>query len=495
MKNMKKIVALLLATVMVMAMSISVSAQTVHVTDNTANTGSIVISNAANSETYGVIKLFSATVSDDGKSIAYTGDIPAALATYFSKDDAGNITATDAAWNDAKTDMSDGLKTALKTWADGQTPIKTADSDGTELTFDQMEFGYYVVTTTQGEALVSVDSTNPTASIIDKNTTPPVNNLKKSADKTDVNIGDTVTYTVEFETANYDGTKQIIKYEISDAPAANSLTNINVTSITVGGTAIATQQFDGGKITINWTENGVAGKSLYGNGDKIVITYTAVVADTAAVDGAGNTNTVTIKPILDDGTSPEPSQYTETETFYTYAIALKKVDQSGQNLAGAKFQFPFYVKEAKADDGAYVYAGTAAGDGLVNEIETPADGLIIVKGVKTGPYSITETKAPDGYNKLSEPVSVTATKTGETTTSTTTYLDADGNIVDQQTEGGSTVTVSIEDLAATPVVVVNKTGAELPSTGGIGTTMFYVVGSVLVIGAAVVLISKRRMTR
>lgn len=133
-------------------------------------------------------------------------------------------------------------------------------------------------------------------------------------------------------------------------------------------------------------------------------------------------------------------------------------------------------KETADTDGAYIYAGTEAGEGLTNSLTTPDDGLIIVKGVKTGTYSVTETAAPNGYNKLTAPVTVTATKTGEKTTSTTTYLDENGEVVDQKTEGGSEVLVSIDKLAATPIVVVNKTGTELPSTGGIGTTIFYTIG-------------------
>ena len=85
--------------------------------------------------------------------------------------------------------------------------------------------------------------------------------------------------------------------EISDAPVADSLTNITVKAITVDGTPIETQQFDDGKLTINWAKEGKAGDSLYKNGAKLVITYTGVVADTAAIDGAGNKNTVTVKPI------------------------------------------------------------------------------------------------------------------------------------------------------------------------------------------------------
>ena len=494
MKKMKKIFALLIAMVMVLGMSTAVFAQTVGTAAD--GKGNITISNASKGETYAVYKLFDATnsatqTSGESDSIAYTGTIPESLSAYFTKDSAGNITATNAAKNGDS--LSDAAIAALKAWAATQTATASVVSDGTELTFAGLDYGYYVVTTTQGETAISVDSTKPNATIIDKNTTPPVNHLSKSANETDVYIGQTVTYTVEFNTANYDGTKQIVKYEISDAPAANSLTNITVTGITVDGTPIDTQQFADGKLTINWAKDGKAGDSLYKNGAKLVITYTGVVADTATIDGAGNKNTVTVKPILDDGTSPDPSQYTDDETFFTYAIAIKKVDKAGKDLAGATFKFPFYVKATPADDGAYIYAGTEAGEGLVNELTTPDSGLIIVKGVKSGDVEVEETAAPAGYNKLTEKKTVTATKTGATTTKTTTYLDKDGKVVDTETEGGSTVLVTIDKLAATPIVVVNQTGTELPSTGGIGTTIFYIIGAILVIGAGVVLVTRRRM--
>ncbi len=506
MKNMKKVIALVLATVMVMAMGINVFAQ--NKDSGQGGSATITITNASNGETYSVSKLFDATVSQStdsegtSTSIAYTGDIPASLSAYFEKNAQGNISLKEGA------DITqEAFQNALKAWAKDNVTASVV-SDGTELNFTNLKYGYYVVTTTQGEGLITVDSTRPNAKVIDKNTTPPVKDLKKSADKTDVNIGDTVTYTVSFGTANYiDGEKgpeQIVEYTIKDTPATGSLRNITVTSIIVDEdgktdtkddqTTLDVQQFADGKITIPWV--GTDKKtSLYKNGATLIITYTAIVADTASIDGQGNKNTISVTYKTDKGTEPEPSEYTDDETIFTYAIAIKKVDQAGKNLAGAKFQFPFYVKADKDTDGAYVYAGKEPGEGLVNELTTPDDGLIIVKGVKTGEYSVTETEAPKGYNKLTAAVIVKATKTGKTTTSTTVYLDKDGKIVDTHTEGGSDVLVSIDELAATPAVAVNKTGAELPSTGGIGTTMFYIVGSVLVIGAAVMLVSKRRMVR
>lgn len=488
-----------MALVMTFAVALPALAQTVG--EAADGKGSITIENAAKGETYTLYKLFGATNSTaqdaDGKSvsIAYTGTIPAGLESYFERDSAGNIHVKDGA-KDSQNKLVPAAVTALTTWAkNSATEVTHAESDGSTLVFAGLDYGYYVITSTQDDGkAISVDSTNPDATVIDKNKTAPVTDLTKSLDETDVFIGQTVTYTVSFGTANYDGDKQIVSYKVTDTPATGSLTNIRITSITVDGEAIANAPtaFTNNMITIPWASGGT---NLYENGATLAITYTGTVASTAQVDGDGNTNTVKVEPVLSDGTTPEPSQYTDTETFYTYAIAIKKVDQAGQNLAGATFQLPFYVNPTPDDDGAYVYAKATAtaGDNLVNTITTPADGLIIVKGVKSGPYSITETAAPAGYNKLTADVTVTATKTGETTTSTTTYLDADGNIVNTQTEGGSTVLVSSDELSTASVVVVNKTGAEMPSTGGIGTTVFYVVGGTLVVGAAIFLLTKRRM--
>ena len=290
---------------------------------------------------------------------------------------------------------------------------------------------------------------------------------------------------------------QITSYIISDDFASGVLTDVKVTSVTIGETAYtvgnpaAAPQFDtDGKITIPWVDN--AKKSLYANGAEIVITYEATVADTAVIDGEGNTNKATITYTV-DGDEGNPSQETVEDTIYTFAIAIKKVDQNGKALDGAVFEFPFYVKENADDDGAYIYAGTTAGNGLTNSLTTPENGLIIVKGVKDGSYQITETNPPKGYNKLTGPVTVEAQKTGKTTTSTTTYLDKDGNVVDKDEEYETEVLIEIETLSATSTVAVNKSGSTLPATGGIGTTIFYIVGGMLVIGAGVVLITRRRM--
>ncbi len=499
MKHARKLASLLLALVMVFALATTVFAQDVTVT---GGKGSITISNAAKGETYTIYKLFDATVNADGSSIAYTGDIPDGLNTYFVKDTNGYISATGEAKDGDK--MSAGLEAALKTWAETATSTSHAVSDGSALKFNGLLLGYYVVTTSQGEQLISVDSTMKDVTIVDKNSSTP-KDLHKNADVDDVSIGDTVTYTVSFKTSNYYGAgeaaKEIVSYTIEDT-LPDFLSDVKVTSIivdndgkseTIDDQKDVTVQFNTDKkIVIDWYDEDNS-KFLYNNGATVTITYTAKVTDKAAIDGDGNTNKVTVKWTTKGNVQPDPDEIHTEETIYTYAIALKKVNNKGVALPGAVFQFPFYVQSTADTDGAYIYAGDTAKDGLTKQITTLDDGVIVVKGVKTGNYQITEVKAPDGYNRLTDPVTVEAVKTNSATTNKTVYLDKDGKETGESTTA-TKVTVKIDNIAATAVVVVNKAGTELPSTGGMGTTVFYVLGAVLVMGAVVLLVTKKRMS-
>ena len=505
MKHARKLASLLLALVMVFALATTAFAQEVPGTDG--KEGSITISNAAKGETYKIYKLFNATVSADKTSIAYTGEIPTSLNTYFTADKHGYISATADATDGEN--MSEGLKTALKDWTRTATAAKTATSDGSALKFKGLDLGYYVVTTSQGEQLISVDSTMKDVTIVDKNSSTP-KDLTKTATGTatdkSVSIGDTVTYTVRFKTSNYYGAgteaKEIVSYTIQDT-LPDFLTDVRVTSIivdndgsdtTTNDRATVTAQFVDKKIVINWYDK-TNNQFLYDNGATVTITYTAVVTDKAAIDGNGNTNTVTLTWTTKGSDQPESNPIEKNETIFTYAIALKKVNNKGVALPGAVFEFPFYVQPTPDANGAYIYAGTTSEDGLTNKITTPDSGVIVVKGVKSGTYEIKEVTAPAGYNKLTAPVTVQAVKTNSTSTHTTVYLDKDGNIANTETDKTIGVNVDIDTIAATAVVVVNKAGTELPSTGGMGTTVFYVLGTVLVMGAVVLLVTKKRMSR
>ena len=219
MKKMRKIFALLIAMVMVLGMATVVFAQTVPAgVDKDTTKATISITNPANGVTYKIAKLFNATVSTAqtegvSDSIAYTGTIPESLTAYFEyvngTDGTNGITAVDGL------DLSDEtVQAALKAWAEANVTAQAVSDGSKPLEFINLDFGYYVITTTQGETLLTVDSTRPNATVVVQNTTPPVNNPKKyageeeaeEAEDTDNNvfIGQTVTYTIEFGTASYD---------------------------------------------------------------------------------------------------------------------------------------------------------------------------------------------------------------------------------------------------------------------------------------------------
>jgi len=269
--------------------------------------------------------------------------------------------------------------------------------------------------------------------------------------------------------------------------------------------------------------------SLYNSDVTIVVDYWMILDDKAIVDEPGNKNFAQYgwSPVDNkdnngkpkkpenpkDTDKPEKKEKVDEATVYTYALAWVKTDNKANQLAGAKFQLPFYVKTTKDNDGAYVYGGTTAGEGLTNEVITTTESAVItIKGVQAGTYSIKETEAPDGYNKLPAPFDVEAKKSGNgvtTKTKTTIWLDAQGNVVKEESEKVTSVDYNTDvdsfnnantadpEEKSVPVYqfdpIVNQKGTELPSTGGIGTTIFYVVGAILVIGAGVVLITKRRM--
>ncbi len=501
MKTTRKILAMVLAVIMVMSLATTAfAAQTVD--SGKGGSASITIENASKGETYKVVKIFDATVTgEENGSIAYTGVIPAALASVFTKDSAGNISAVEGKTNKEVTD-------AVTEWAKTAEVTAQATSDGTTLTFTGLQYGYYAVLSSQG-AVVTIDSTNPNAIVYDKNTKEPT--ISKEADDSDVDIGQTVTYTVKATTANYlgDGANAeiVTQYVITDT-LPNFLTDVKVTSITIGGADYkvngAVPQFDSNdQIIIPWAVKDDEGHyaSLYANGAEIVITYTAKVTNQAEVDGTtGNVNTVTMKPWTtpDDNTPDDPweEEWEDDAVIYTYAAALKKVDENGNSLAGAKFAVKGLIVEGTAGNYTVVsYNPNSEEQGTV--METDVNGNLVIKGLNSAAsLTVYETEAPAGYNKLTAPITVTVQKIGEvvTVTSTKVYYDENGNVTQTETESYSYSVEYNKKLEAAAVKVENKKGTELPSTGGMGTTLFYVFGAILMVGAAVLLVTKRRMS-
>ena len=504
MKILKKFINVLIAAIMITTMVIPAFAQDITVEGNGPAT--ITINNASKGETYSVYKVFDATYNTTTGAIAYTYNGTLQENDYFTQDAAtGAITATDKA-KDSAGELNEDATEWIKDNLQPTTAVADAVSDGSVLKFTGLDYGYYLVTSTlNGGALVAVNSTTPDAVMNDKNTGKPgwdpeqpgggkaIVNGDTTTDTIDANIGDTVTFKIAIKTQNYVEDKKIQNYVIGDTfPEGQDF--IEIQSVTVNGDSITyTSTNSGFPITVQWID--ADGNSLYKAGDKLVVTYTAKLNEKAVIDGVGNVNTATFTYNYynhDNPENPDPSNETQTDTAttYTYALGFKKVAEDATPLDGAQFALPFKVSVVSGEDNTYVVDSVNG----TNTVTTDSTGLIIIKGVKAGDYEIEETKAPAGYNKLAEKFTVTAAKTGVSTTTTTItkYLDEKGDITDTTTErvvsyeAGS---ISISDFK----VVVNKKGAELPSTGGTGTVMFYIIGVIMVIGAGVVLIARRRM--
>lgn len=467
MKNMTKFLTTLFATLALLFVGGQVNAQSVDT--GAGGTASITIDNAAQGQTYTIYKLFDATVDGNG-AISYkvptgknfTGN------DFFSVDKSGNVLAKD------NIDVSSD---AFKTWAAGfGTEVKSAKAEDNTLVFSNLTYGYYYVKSSLGTT-ITVDSTNPNATIKDKNTTNPdipndgakkivVNGATTS--ETTAKIGDVIDYKIAFNATNYvttSGTdsKLITKYTIVDTPSDLEI-NQSTVKVTVDGKEVTVTPTYGkdGKMTIELAWVKADGKTtIYNSPAKVVVTYKATVK-AGAQDGTAS-NSAKISYTTADGETPIPDPNQDPDPkVYTYQFTLNKTskEDGSDTLTGAEFKLydaekdGNEIKVVKNTDGTYRVA-EAGENGQVIEA-----GKVVIKGLKgdNTKYYLEEIKAPNGYNILTERKEVSISSTATNTSN-----------------------------------VVNKKGAELPSTGSFGTTMFYIAGSVLLLAAFVYMISKRRM--
>ena len=479
MKLSRKILSLVLALVMVMGLAATAFAEE---GGETTTKGSITIENALSGETYHAYQILYLESYNAEKNIyAYKAN-PAweewlkekPQRAYVSVDPQGYVT-----WvKDA--DPADFAK-AAKGQLSNKTPggSVTATENGSA-TISDLELGYYLVDSTVG-ALCELNTTKPDVEITDKNTAP---NIKKEVqedsdekwgDVNDADIGQDVNF--KSTVSAKPGAQKYVVHDKMDA----ALKFDGVTSITAGDTTL-TEGTDYTVVTTGLTDDctfHIAFTETYLNSitadTDIVINYTAKLTSDA-VAGTGYVN----ETWLDYG----DNQHTErdTTTTYTWKLPIYKYHKAGETkkpLAGAEFIL-YKGSEESNRDYAQVTNGKLTG---WTKVKTDAarlvsgdDGMIAVEGLDADTYYLEETKAPRGYNKLAGPVTV--------------------EISHAVSDDGASMTHTLKQDATdvAEVGIENKSGTELPSTGGMGTTIFYVLGSILVIGAAVLLITKKRMS-
>ena len=478
MKLTNKLAGILLALAMVLGIAATAFAE--------GETGSITINDAAVGQTYTIYQILDLeSYNNEARAYAYKAttawntfiNSEAIKDIYVEVDAQGYVT-----WKD-NADAAAFAKLAQKYAKDNSIANQgSVTATTTTVSFNSLDLGYYLVDTTLG-TLCSLDTTNPDVVMEEKNEVPTnVKTVEEDStgnygEKNDADIGQTVnfksTITAQAGAENY----------VFHDKMSAGLTYGSVTGITLNGTAVDASNYtvtapaaDGDTFDVTFTQ--AFCDTLKAN-DQIVISYTATLNENAKVglDGNPNVSKLSYGEINQEtgkpGSTTPPS---ETKT-YTWDVVVFKYTMNGETekaLAGATFTL------SKNADGSNPIALVSEGNNVyrvaktnetvtVTEITTDATGKFTIKGLDADTYYLTETAAPAGYNKLAAPVTIVIGENG---------------VVNGTTEAPQGVD---------EVKVLNQSGTELPSTGGIGTTIFYIVGGVLVVGAVVLLVTKKRM--
>ena len=505
MKHIKKLASLLLALVMVFALATTAFAE------ETAY--SITINNSAKDHTYEAYQIFTGDLSGTtlsnivwGSGVSEAGqtalgDAAAKAETLKTEADAKAFAKAVAPYlttaaGSANT-VTDG-KYVISGLAAGYYLVK--DQDGS-LTGDADAYTEYIIRVVS-DTTATPKSSVPTVEKKVKDTNDSTGVTSDWQDSADYDIGDSIPFQLKATLANNVSSYTTYKVVFHDT-LSKGLTYNNDAKVYIGGTetngftVTATVNADGTTtLTVSCDDVKALGA---GNSSVITVEYTVKLNENAVLGSAGNPNEV----YLEYSNNPNKSENGNNETgetpkdvviVFTYKTIINKVDSENAPLTGAAFKLE---KLIKGKDGA---AGTwtTVKEFTVDETTTS----FTFSGLDDGQYKLTETKTPAGYNTI-DPIYFVIEATHDVTADAPTlktlnaYLtDANGNKQTEMKDGESVnIDLGTVDLTAGSITttVVNKSGAQLPETGGIGTTIFYVLGGVLVLAAVVLLVTKKRM--
>ena len=472
MKQMKKLASLLLALVMTLALSVSALA---------AGSNTITVKNAQANETYKIYKMLDLSVNDD--KTAYTYTVNADWKDFFTGEGAGaayvTITNGYVTWK-ANGDVAAFAKAAAKFAAENSvtaigTKTPATDSD---FTFEGLEPGYYLITSTNGT--LAMTDTTPDKTAVEVNEKNPDSTIDKTVQedstgnyggKNDADIGQTVNFQVTINVKK--GAKNYVMHDQMTTGLTFDKDSVKIEGLTKGTdyTVVTDNLKDGCTFHVVFTQaylDKVTGDT------QLIVEYSAVLNE-KAVAGTAETN----KAKLNWGDKSE-TVWEETKTYtwkidvYKYTV-VKATEEGKENSEKALADAKFILYKKDGDKTLYVKATDNKVTGWTETRDeatvfiTPESGKFTITGLDSDTYYLEEIVAPAGYNVLKAPVKV--------------VIDDKGNVT-----YGDNNTVANPD-----VKVLNQSGTELPSTGGMGTTIFYVLGGVLMAGAFVLLVVRKRM--
>lgn len=481
MKLTNKLAGILLALAMVLGIAATAFAE--------GETGSITINDAAVGQTYTIYQILDLeSYNNEARAYAYKAttawntfiNSEAIKGIYVEVDAQGYVT-----WK-GDADAAAFAKLAQKYAKDNSIANQgSVTATTTTVSFNSLDLGYYLVDTTLG-TLCSLDTTNPDVVMEEKNEVPTnVKTVEEDStgnygEKNDADIGQTVNFKSTItaqpgaenyvfhdkmsEGLTYKGDAKIYTDEAMTQELATAYYMVNANPT------------DSDTFDITFTQDYL---NTITAATKLYVKYSATLNENAKVGLEGNPNASKLSyGEINQGTGKPGSTTPLSETnTYTWDVDVFKYTMNGETekaLAGATFTLSKnadgFNPIALVSEGNNVYRVEKTNEtDTVTEITTDATGKFTIKGLDADTYYLTETAAPAGYNKLAAPVTIVIGENG---------------VVNGTTEAPQGVD---------EVKVLNQSGTELPSTGGIGTTIFYIVGGVLVVGAVVLLVTKKRM--
>ena len=474
MKSLKKLLSIFAAFMMVVGLTMTNA--------SAAGKISITVNNPENGKTYTAYRLLQANIGE-GTAVAYFVDADGKTAleqsglapTYFTisanqnPDNTYNVSLASGKHNEEATakEIAAQFRAYLESLDEGsvnafESASATAINDQS-VTIDNLPGpGYYFVTTGNG-SLVKVDTLGVNAQVENKKDQPTIEKQVTNSNNNTVNIGDEVEFTLTAKLK-----PGFAKYSITDTMIG--LTFKEITSVTKDGTSINEYPF-----TVN--ENPTNSLVLTFKDDVVnaltvdttyVIKYTATVNADAQIGTDQITNNAILKFGNDDN---EDSSQVKLST-YQFGLTKTKDAQNTQ-LDGAEFELSLGNKKINFVKSGNVYTVTSAAIGAADTTTTISAGAVTIKGLANGEYTLTEIKAPAGYNKLEDPVIIK-------------IYNGNGHASLKQDS-------ATEYEYSQTTYVLNTQGTQLPSTGGMGTTMLYVVGGILMVGAAILFVTNKRM--
>ena len=491
MKNMKKIASLILALIMAFAMTATAFAE-----ETTPTTYTITINNSTEGHTYEAYQIFTGDLHEGvlsniewGSSVSNSAGLGDAAAVAEKLDT--NYTGAD------KNTVDDLLKVITL-----GAPVADSGETSNPYEISGLAAGYYLVKDQDGSVTGEGDAyTEYIIKVVGNVTTEPksdvpevekkVKDINDSTDdamtdwqdSADYDIGDSVPFqlkaTLASNVSSYTTYKVVFHDTLSKGLTYDNNAKVYIAGEETNGFTVTSTVNADGTTTLTVSCDDV--KSLgAGNNSVITVEYTATLNNNAVLGSAGNPNEV----YLEYSNNPNKSEEGDNETgttpkdvviVFTYKTIINKVDEEGNPLTGAEFTLEKYNKETDKWE-------------AITVVKNDDGTTFTFSGLDDGDYRLTETKTPAGYNTI-DPIEFTITAEHDVLSDNPALTSLNGNV----TTGEITFTSNVTD-GSLSTDVVNKAGSTLPETGGMGTTIFYILGGLLVLFAVVFLVAKKRMS-